>query len=151
MARMHSGARGRAGSLRPENRTKPTWLRYSEKEIELLVLKLSKEGLKPSQIGMHLRDSYGIPDVSIITGKPITKILKEKGITSKVPEDLQALLKTTIAIRKHLESNKKDNTAKRGLQLAESKIRRLVKHYKKTKVLSKDWNYDPENVRLYLE
>ena len=151
MARMHSRAKGKAGSLKPEVKSKPTWLRYNEKEIEMLILKLSKEGLKPSQIGLHLRDSYGIPDVRFITGKTITQLLKEKGVVGKVPEDMQALLKRTIALRKHMESNRHDHTAKRGLQLTESKIRRLVKHYKKTKVLPADWAYDPENVRLYLE
>ena len=117
----------------------------------MLVLKLAKEGFKPSQIGAHLRDSYGIPDVNFLAGKSITKILKEKGVIAKMPEDLQALMKRTIEIKKHLESNKKDNTAKRGLHLTESKIRRLVKYYKKSEVLPKEWNYDPENVRLYLE
>jgi len=151
MARMYSRAKGKAGSLKPENKTKPTWLRYSEKEIEMLVLKLAKEGLKPSQIGLHLRDSYGIPDVRFITGKTITQILNEKGVKGKVPEDMQALLKRTIALRKHLESNKHDYTAKRGLQLTESKIRRLVKHYKRTKMLPSDWAYNSENIRLYLE
>jgi len=151
MSRMHSGAKGKAGSLRPENKSKPTWLRYSEKEIEMLILKLAKEGLKPSQIGAHLRDSYGIPDVQFLLGKPITKILAEKGVKGKVPEDMQALLKRTIALRKHLETNKHDYTANRGLQLTESKIRRLMKYYKKTKVLPKDWAYNPDNVRLYLE
>jgi len=151
MARMHSGAKGKAGSLKPDHKTKPTWLRYSEKEIEMLVLKLAKEGLKPSQIGLHLRDSYGIPDVEFLTGKKITELLTEKGIKGKVPEDLQALLKRTIAIRKHVETNKHDNTAKRGLVLTESKIRRLVKYYKKADMLPKDWAYTAENIRLYVE
>jgi len=151
MARMHSGARGKAGSLKPENKTKPTWLRYSDKEIEMLTLKLAKEGLKPSQIGLHLRDSYGIPDVQFLTGKSVTKILKEKGVTGKVPEDMQSLLKRIISLKKHLEPNRHDYTAKRGLQLTESKIRRLVKYYKRAKMLPADWTYDPENIRLYLE
>jgi small subunit ribosomal protein S15 len=148
---MHSGAKGKSGSLKPEVRSKPTWLRHSDKEIEMLILKLSKEGLKPSQIGLHLRDSYGIPDVQTLLGKPITKLLAEKGVKGKVPEDMQFLLKRTISLRKHLETNKKDYSAKRGLQLTESKIRRLVKYYKKAKALPKDWAYDPNNVRLYLE
>ena len=151
MARMHSGAKGKAGSLKPESKSKPSWLRYSDKEIEMLIMKLAKEGLKPSQIGLHLRDSYGIPDVQFLTGKSITKILKEKGITGKVPESMQSLLKRTVALRKHLETNKHDFTAKRGLQLTESKIRRLVKYYKRAKMLPSDWAYNPENVRLYLE
>lgn len=151
MSRMHSGAKGKSGSLKPEVKSKPTWLRYTDKEIELLILKLSKEGLKPSQIGMHLRDSYGIPDVQILLGKPITKILHEKGVKTKVPEDMQFLLKKTIDLQKHLGINRHDYTAKRGIQLTESKIRRLVKYYKRTKVLPADWTYNPSNVRLYLE
>jgi len=151
MARMHSRAKGKAGSLKPDKKTKPTWLRYTEKEIEMLVLKLAKEGLKPSQIGLHLRDSYGVPDVEFLTGKKIRAILEEKGVKAKVPEDLQSLLKRTIAIRKHVETNKHDNTAKRGLVLTESKIRRLVKYYKKAGMLPKDWAYTAENIRLYVE
>ncbi len=151
MARMHSGAKGKAGSLKPESKSKPSWLRYSDKEIEMLIVKLAKEGLKPSQIGMHLRDSYGIPDVQVLLGKPITKLLAEKGVKGKVPEDMQSLLKRTISLKKHLETNIHDYSAKRGLQLTESKIRRLVKYYKKEKVLPKDWTYDSENVRLYME
>lgn len=151
MARMHSRAKGKAGSLRPEEKKKPTWLRYSEKEIEMLILKMAKEGMKSSQIGIHLRDSYGIPDVSAIVGKPITKVLKEKGIAGKVPEDMQNLLKRVVALQKHLEVNRHDYSAKRGLQLTESKIRRLMKYYRKTKVLPADWKYDPANIRLYLE
>ncbi len=151
MARMHSRAKGKAGSLKPDNKSKPTWLRYTEKEIEMLVLKLAKEGMKPSAIGLHLRDSYGIPDVEFLTGKKITEILTEKGIKGKVPEDLQALLKRTIALRKHIETNNHDNTAKRGLTLTESKIRRLIKYYKKSGMLPKDWAYTAENIRLYVE
>ncbi|MEM4336608.1 MAG: 30S ribosomal protein S15 [Candidatus Woesearchaeota archaeon] len=150
MARMHSRAKGKAGSLRPAKKIIPTWTRYKANEIELLVVKLFKEGLKTSQIGMHLRDSYGIPDIKLLTGKTILQILKEKGIQTGLPEDFQALVKKSIAIRKHLETNKNDMTALRGLQLTESKIRRLVKYYKKNKVLPQEWNYDPAKARTYL-
>ena len=150
MARMHSRAKGKAGSLRPVKKTVPTWSRYKANEIELLIVKLSKEGLKPSEIGLHLRDSYGVPDVKLMTGKTVVKILKEKSAVTGLPEDLQALIKRSIAVRKHMESNKKDMTAKRGLQLTESKIRRIAKHYKRTKIVPKDWNYDPSKARTYL-
>ena len=150
MAKMHSRAKGKAGSLRPVKKTVPTWSRYKANEIELLIVKLSKEGLKPSEIGLHLRDSYGVPDVKLMTGKTVVKILKEKSAVTGLPEDLQALIKRSIAVRKHMESNKKDMTAKRGLQLTESKIRRIAKHYKRTKIVPKDWNYDPSKARTYL-
>lgn len=151
MARMHSGAKGKSKSKRPAQKTVPTWLRYKEKEIELLVVKLAKEGLTASQMGLHLRDKYGIPDVKLIAKKTITKILKEKNLTKKIPEDLAALIRKNIAVKKHLEVNKKDKTALRGLQLTESKIRRLVKYYKKARVLPVEWVYDPSQARFYLE
>jgi len=150
MARMHSRAKGKAGSLRPAKKTVPTWIRYKTNEIELLIAKLSKEGLRPSEIGTFLKDSYGIPDVKLLAGKTVIRILKEKNLAAAVPEDLQALIKRSIDLRKHLETNKGDMTAKRGLQLAESKIRRLVKHYKSTKVFPADWNYDPSKARTYV-
>ncbi len=151
MARMHSRKKGKAGSKKPLSKAKPTWERYKDKEIELLIVKMSKEGKAPSQIGMHLRDTYGIPDVKIVSGKSITSILKEKKALSSIPEDLMSLIKKNIAEKKHIESNRGDQTCKRGLQLTESKIRRLVKYYKRTGKLAETWQYDPEKVRLLIE
>jgi len=77
--------------------------------------------------------------------------MQEKKIMSQLPEDLLALIKKDILIKKHLESNKKDMPAKRGIELTESKIRRLVNYYKKTGKINKDWKYDPKNLRLLIE
>lgn len=151
MAKMHSRARGSSGSTKPSKKTTSTWVRYSEKEVELLIAKLSKEGLSPSQIGLHLRDTYGIPSIRVVTNKKLAKILKEKGLQTKLPENLLALIKKSVTIKKHLEKNKHDETAKRGLLLTESKINRLVKYYKKEKILPADWKFDPSQIRLYLE
>jgi small subunit ribosomal protein S15 len=148
---MHSGAKGKAGSTKPIQKTTPTWLSYKKNEVELIIAKLAKEGLTASQIGLHLRDRYGIPDVKLITEVTITQILKEKKLTKKLPEDISALIKKSIAVKKHLETNKSDKAAIRGMHLTESKIRRLVKYYKKAKVLPKDWVYDPSQARFYLE
>jgi small subunit ribosomal protein S15 len=151
MARMYSRARGKHGSKKPIRKTVPSWLGYKKKEVEILVAKASKEALTPSMIGVHLRDSYGIPDVKLITGKTITQILKEKNLNPKLPEDLVALLKRAVKVRKHHEENPQDTTALRGVQITESKIRKLIDYYKKTKVLPKDWVYDPSNIRIYIE
>jgi len=151
MARMYSRKKGKAGSTKPSKKAIPSWMRYKPKEVELLIVKLAKEELTASQIGLHLRDVYGIPDASAILGKKISDVLKEKNLIQTIPEDLVALIKKSILIKKHLEQNRKDMTGKRGLQLTESKINRLVKYYKKTKRLSKDWKYDPTNVRLMVE
>ncbi len=150
MARMYSGKRGRSGSTKPPKKVVPVWLKYEPKEIELLVAKYAKEGLLPSQIGLKLRDVHGIPDVKTITGKKITKILEEKGLLPQLPEDLLNLIRKAIKIRKHMEEHKKDMTAKRGLQLTESKILKLVKYYKRIGKLPEDWKYDPEKVKIYV-
>ena len=151
MARMYSRRRGKSGSKKPIKKAVPLWVRYKAKEVELLVTKLAKEANTSSKIGLILRDSYGIPDVKILVGKSITDILKEKKLNKDIPEDLMALVKKNILVQKHLDANKKDMVAKRGLQLTESKIKRLVKYYKQSGVLNADWKYDPEKIRLLIE
>jgi len=151
MAKMHSRARGRSGSRKPAKRTKPSWMRYKPKEIEMLVTKLAKEGKSSSLIGLVLRDSYGVPDVKAATGKKIVGLLADKGIAPKIPEDLLSLMKRSVQIRKHLEKNKQDMAALRGLQFTESKIKRLVKYYKKIAKLPVDWKYDADSIKLLTE
>ncbi len=151
MAKMHSRGRGRSGSKRPAKKTIPAWIRHTPKEIEVLVAKLAKEGKSPSQIGLALRDVYGIPIAYRAIGKKLTKILEEKKLLGKLPEDLMALIKKSISIKKHLEGNSGDESARRGLLLTESKIKRLVKYYKRTGKLSEDWKYEPDRIRLYIE
>ena len=150
MARMYSRRKGKSGSTKPSKITKLSWVRYKPNEIELLIAKLAKEGKTSSQIGLFLRDVYGIPNIKQVIGKNVTTILKEKNILSKIPEDLMALIKRSITLKKHLESNKHDVPAKRGLELTESKIRKLVKYYKKTKKLEKDWKYDPDKIKILI-
>jgi small subunit ribosomal protein S15 len=132
MARLHTHSKGKSGSKKPITKTSPSWLNYSAKEIEAIIAKLSKQGMTSAQIGLVMRDSYGVPDVRIATKKKITAILKEKGLTSNVPEDLANLQKREANAQKHFEANKKDMVTKRGLQLIRSKIRRLEKYYIKT-------------------
>ncbi len=148
MARKYSGSHGKHGSKKPTKKIKPSWVTYTPKEIEELVVKLAKAGKNPSQIGLVLRDSYGIPDVQIIANKKIKDILAENKITHELPEDLMSLIKREINILKHMEKNKHDMTAKRGLQLTESKIYKISNYYKRTKKLPADWKYDRERIKL---
>lgn len=148
MARMYSRAKGKSGSKKPLERIKPSWLRYTSKELEILIAKLAKEGKTPSQIGLLLRDVYGVPDVKVVMQKSITQILKEKNLLKPIPEDLLFLIKKAVAIRNHLEKNKKDMSAKRGLIITESKIYSLAKYYKRTGKLPVEWKYDPESAKL---
>ena len=147
MARIHSRKKGKSGSTRPPRLEKPVWVERSGKEVENDVVKLAKKGHSKSMIGTILRDSHGVPLVKVITGKRISAILEENDIESPLPEDLSNLVKKALNIRKHLEDNHKDLEGRKGLQRTESKIYRLIKYYKKKKVLAQDFKYDPEKIR----
>jgi small subunit ribosomal protein S15 len=151
MAKMHSRGRGTAHSNKPLKPAKPTWIRYKPKEIELLIGKLSKEGKTASEIGMILRDSYGVPNVKLLTERRLQQILGEKKLLPELPEDMMALMKRAVIVKKHMDANKQDMTAIRGLQFTESKIRRLVKYYKRINKLPPDWKYVPGAVKIYTD
>jgi small subunit ribosomal protein S15 len=148
---MHSRAKGKSGSTRPAKLVKPTWLSLKPKEIEMLVVKYAKDGKSLSKIGLYLRDEYGIPSVKVVTGKSVKQILVEKKLLPEIPEDLMALMRRSVLIRKHIAENGKDMSAKRGLQLTESKIGRLARYYKEQQVLPANWKYDPEQIKLFVE
>ncbi|MFN7106026.1 MAG: 30S ribosomal protein S15 [Pyrobaculum sp.] len=136
--------KGRSSSVRPPHPTVPTWIQYTPEEVEQLVVEFAKRGFSPSQIGILLRDQYGIPLVKPVTGKKITKILEEHRLNSELPEDLLNLIRRALRIKKHLEEHPKDSTARRGLLLVESKIHRLVKYYKRERRIPQDFKYDPQ-------
>ncbi|MBT4352584.1 30S ribosomal protein S15 [archaeon] len=151
MARMYSRKKGKSGSTKPVGTKTHTWIRYKPKEIELLIIKLAKEEYAPSEIGLILRDKYGIPDVKALTKKSISDILAIKDLLPKVPENLTNLIRKAIDLRKHLETNNSDIIGKRGLILTESKIRRLAKYCIRTNKLPADWKYDPKKASLLIE
>jgi len=148
MSRMYSRKHGKSGSKRPLRAKAPKWIRYKKDEVEKLVIKFAKEEKSSSQIGIILRDQYGIPNVKEIVGKSITKIMKENKIYPRYPEDMLNLMRKALKIREHLSVHKHDPFAIRGLELTESKIRRLGKYYKKKEILPDDWKYDPNKLRL---
>tara|TARA_B100001964_G_C14249344_1_gene609085 strand:+ start:89 stop:544 length:456 start_codon:yes stop_codon:yes gene_type:complete len=149
MARMYSRKHGKSGSKKPVKKTLPVWLSYKPEEVELLIAKLAKEGKSSSEIGIVLRDTYGISDVRLLCKKKIFQILEEKKIAPELPDDLMALIRKSVAVRKHLETNHIDETAKRGLILTESSIKRLTKHYKRTGKLASEWKFDPERAGFF--
>lgn len=130
---------------------KPEWVEYSTEEIEEIILKLRKEGKSTSVIGVILRDQYGIPDVKSVTDMKITHILEKHGQTEDYPEDLMNLIRKAVNIRDHLKENPKDLHTKRGLQLVESRIRRLVKYYTREGVLPEGWRYEPKQAALLVK
>ncbi len=151
MARLYSRKRGKSRSKKPLKGASPSWLRHKPKEVEMLVVKLAKEGKNASRIGLILRDQYGVGSVEDICKKKISRIIEEHKLAGEVPDDLMALIKRSVMIRKHLETNHKDMTALRGLQLTESKIKRLVNYYKKEGRLPVSWKYDVKVAGLMVE
>jgi small subunit ribosomal protein S15 len=151
MARMYSGKKGKSGSHKPPVKIVPRWVKMKKEEIESLVEKLAKQRLSSAQIGMILRDQYGIPDVKTITGKSISQIMKEKGVYPEIPEDLMNLLRKAVNLRAHLEKNKADKHSLRGLENLESKIKRLGKYYSRKGILPPDWEYSPEKAKLIVQ
>lgn len=147
---MHSGAKGKSGSTKPKDLKKKPWSTYTKEEVEKLVIKIAKTEASQSNIGIILRDLYGIPSVKTITNKPISKILEEKKMNKDIPEDLLNLIRKEALLIKHLEKNKQDMTAKRGIILIESKINRLARYYKNTNKLPKDWKYDRTKIGLLI-
>jgi len=150
MARLHTSKRGKSSSKRPVKRIPPEWLQRTPEWIEEKIVELARKGVPPSQIGIMLRDQYGVPFVRFILKKRITKVLKEHDLLPDIPEDLENLIRKAINLRKHLEVHKKDYHSKRGLQITESKIYRLVKYYKSVGRLPPTWRYKPKEAHLLL-
>ena len=143
MGRMQAcRSKGIAKSARPYKRTPPAWLKINRAEVEEHCCKLAKKGMTPSQIGVVLRHSNGIAQVKSITGTKILRILKSHGLAPELPEDLYCLIKKAVAMRKHLERNRKDKDSKFRLILVESRIHRLARYYKRTRKLAPNFRYE---------
>uniref|UniRef100_A0A0D9WVH4 Ribosomal protein S13/S15 N-terminal domain-containing protein n=1 Tax=Leersia perrieri TaxID=77586 RepID=A0A0D9WVH4_9ORYZ len=93
----------------------------------------AKKGQVLSQIGVVLRDQQGIPLVKSVTDNKI--------VCREIMEDLYFLINETVAIRKHLERNKKDKDSLFRIILVESRIRRVACYYKQTKKLPPAWKF----------
>jgi len=77
--RMHSNGKGISASALPFRRTQPSWSKATPEDVSDQIFKFAKRGLSPSQIGVILRDSHGIPQVKFVTGNKILRILKTNG------------------------------------------------------------------------
>ncbi len=138
-------------SKKKEDKEKQVFIDLSPQEIVELIAKLSNQGLTPSEIGITLRDSYGVKNVKATVGKSIEKILGEKELLPDMPRDLLNLIRKSVVIQRHMKANKHDTTAKRGYLLTVSKIKRLTKYYAKKGKIKKDWKYTPEEAELLVK
>ncbi len=150
MARMHARKRGKASSTRPYRNQPPEWMTHDKEFIVKKIEELRRQGQSSAMIGNILRDQYGVTNVREVLGTKMHKIVEDLNLQPKYPEDLVNLVRQASNLRKHLEENRKDLHSKRGLQLIESKIRRLAKYYKKKGVFPQNWKYDPNTAGLLL-
>lgn len=143
LARMYARKRGRAGSKKMYRDMPPEWVKLTPEEVEQRVIELAERGYSSAMIGIILRDQFGVPNVREITKKRITQILAEHNLLPKIPDDLNSLIQKAVRLRRHLleKKHRKDYHNKRALQLVESRIRRLIKYYKRKGRLAPDWNY----------
>lgn len=151
MARMHSHNKGKSSSTRLHEGEAPEWSNKDRVKVEELVVELHKKGHSTAVIGTILRDQHAVPDIRKVTGMRITGVLAKHGITHKYPEDLMNMLRNVVSLLDHLETNHKDLHNQRLLHLIESKIRRLARYYRNRGLLSADWKYKRDQVRLLVE
>lgn len=138
----------RPASSKPVRDHAPKWVTMLPREVEAKVVELAREGKQPAQIGLILRDSYGIPSVQEITGKKVAAIMEGAGVTSVMPQDLFNLVRRSITLQEHLAANSNDLHNLRGLELMEARIRGLAKYYKANGKLPTEWNYSRDTARL---
>ena len=119
-------------------------LTLSQKEAEDAIIELGRSGIAAEKIGQILKDEHGVQSVQELTGKKISKILSENNAAPKLPADMDSLMKSALAIKKHLIRHKSDTAARYGLLLTESKIRKLSRYYRRSRVLPPDWKYESE-------
>ena len=108
---------------------KPVWLKYTEKEVEDIILNIVKNQpeLTSEKIGLILRDTYGIPKTKIY-GIKISEVLKKAG--QYQDPTLINLEKKTEKIESHLEKNKQDKRAMREKARVFSQLRKIKKYLK---------------------
>merc|ERR1712071_347239 len=129
MGRLHSKGKGIARRSLPYKRTAPSWVKQSAGECVKEICAMAKKGFTPSQIGVVLRDSHGIPQVKMVAGNKVVRILRSQGLAPSLPEDLYCLIK-------------KDKDSKFRLILIESRIHRLARYYKLSKRIAGNWRYE---------
>lgn len=150
MARMHARRRGISRSVRPYRTEAPEWSNRDKDTIIKQIVDLRRQGTSSAEIGLIMRDKYGVPSIKLATGKRVTQILRDNELASNIPEDLRNLIEKALGMRKHLSENKRDVHNKRQLMLTESKVRRLVKYYVKSKKLPAGWVYKPDTAEILL-
>ena len=105
---------------------KPSWLKYTEKEVRELILKIAEKEPSSEKIGLILRDQYGIPK-SKIYGIKIKNVIKEKFREPSLV-NLENRLQKII---NHYKKNKQDKKAERSLIITRAKLKKRKDYHEK--------------------
>ncbi len=108
-----------------EKLEKPTWVKMTETELKAVIGDLATK-YPASQIGMILRDQYGIPTTRVF-GKKLCDYLKDLGIEYR--EDLVNASKKVDSLKEHNKNNISDKKAKHKLQKAQAHLNKTKKYY----------------------
>jgi len=108
-----------------EKMDKPIWVKMKEPELKKVIAELAEKN-SPSQIGIILRDQYGIPTTQIF-GKKLNAYLIELGIDRK--ESLENAEIKIERMKEHLKKNITDKSAKHKLQKAQSHLNTIRKYH----------------------
>ncbi|MDX9799325.1 MAG: hypothetical protein RBT05_10770 [Bacteroidales bacterium] len=108
---------------------KPVWLKTTEEELKKIIVKLA-EKYSPAQIGLILRDQYGIPTTKMY-GKKLGEYLNELNL--KTDSELENAQKKLERLQEHFSRNITDKRAKHKLQKAQGKTNTLKRYSLKKK------------------
>lgn len=108
---------------------KPAWLKLSEEELKKIIAQLS-EKYSPAQLGLILRDQYGVPTTKVY-GKKLSAYFKEMGKDYNI--ELKNAKEKVEKIKEHMVKNKTDKKAKHKFQKATSHFNALKKYTDKRK------------------
>lgn len=107
--------------------SKPAWLKMSEEDLVKLIGTLS-EKYQPAQIGLVLRDQYGVPTTKVY-GKKLGQYLAEVG--KKTNADLKNVEKKVEKMNEHLKKHITDKRSKHMLQKSVSRLNAMRKYSSK--------------------
>ncbi len=103
---------------------KPIWLKTTEEDLKKLISQLAEKN-SPAQIGIILRDQYGIPTTRVY-GKKLGDYLKELKIYRD--SDRENAENKLEKLKEHFKNNITDKKAKHKLQKAQGKTNALKKY-----------------------
>ncbi len=107
---------------------KPSWLKLTEEELKKIIAELAEKYHQPAQIGLVLRDQYGVPSVRVY-GKKLSHYLKELGL--KTNAELENAERKVERLKAHLKKHITDKKAKHKLQKAQSRLNILRRYFER--------------------